>query len=108
MQDHATAAARATPRRRDRCIRRRSIGHRLPGHGQQRTRTSEVRLTHAIAEQPVMADAMKAVRQHVQQKAADELIHAQPHHLGALTSLVPIILPVEADPIRIAGDQPAV
>ena len=44
----------------------------LPGHGQERTCASEVRLTRAIAEQPVMADAVKAVRQHVQQKATDD------------------------------------
>ena len=59
-----------------------------------------------IAEKAVMADAMKAVRQGVQQKTPDELVGRQGHHLALV--VMPVIAPAEADPIARHVDQPAV
>src|SRR5258707_11941263 len=71
----------------------------------------------AIAEEAVIADAMKALGQDMQQEAADDLIRRDGHDL--LPVVVPIVLPAEAnrtvldveqaivgdgDPVRIASD----
>src|SRR3954454_19015895 len=59
-----------------------------------------------ITEETVMADAMKAVRQGVQQETSNELIGRQGHHLALV--VMPIIAPAKADlPVRHV-DQPAV
>ena len=52
----------------------------------------------AIGEEAVVADAMEAVRQDVQQEAADELVGVERHHLGL--AVVAVILPAEARPAR--------
>src|SRR3954453_14588103 len=59
-----------------------------------------------IAEETVMADAMKAVRQGVQQETPNELIGHQGHHLALV--VMPVIAPAEADLIARHIDQPAV
>src|SRR4051794_18303101 len=59
-----------------------------------------------IAEETVMADAMKAVRQGVQQETPNELIGRQGHHLALV--VMPVIAPTEADLIARHVDQPAV
>jgi hypothetical protein len=59
-----------------------------------------------IAEETVMADAMKAVRQGVQQETPNELIGRQGHHLAL--AVMPIITPAEADVLARHVDQPAV
>src|SRR3954453_12244988 len=59
-----------------------------------------------IAEETVMADAMKAVRQGMQQETPNELIGRQGHHLAL--AVMPVIAPTEADlPVRHV-DRPAV
>src|SRR5438105_14555893 len=60
----------------------------------------------AVGEIAVVADAMEAVRQNVEQEAADELVGAKGHHL--LLIVVAIILPAEADPALGKTDQAAV
>src|SRR5438067_12928979 len=60
----------------------------------------------AVGEIAVVADAMEAVRQNVEQEAADELVGAKGHHL--LLVVVAIILPAEADPALGKTDQAAV
>src|SRR3954452_4476920 len=59
-----------------------------------------------IAEETVMADAMKAVRQGVQQETPNELICRQGHHLALV--VMPVIAPAEADLLVRHVDQPAV
>ena len=49
----------------------------------------------AVGEEAVVADAMEAVRQGVQQEAADELVGVKGHDLGL--AVVAIILPAEGD-----------
>ena len=53
-----------------------------------------------------MADAVKAVRQGVQQETPDELIGRQGHDFAL--AVMPVIAPAEPDPIACHGDQPAV
>src|SRR5207248_2574205 len=60
----------------------------------------------AVGEIAVVADAMEAVRQNVEQEAADELVGAKGHHL--LLVVVAIILPAEADPALGKTDKAAV
>ena len=59
-----------------------------------------------IAEKTVMADAVKAVWQGVQQETPDELIGRQGHDFALV--VMPIIAPAEPDPIARHIDQPAV
>ena len=42
-----------------------------------------------------MADAMEALRQHVEQEAADELVDLERHRLVAVAAVDPIILAFE-------------
>ena len=42
-----------------------------------------------------MADAMKPLRQDVDQEAADELVGRQRHRLVSVTFLDPVVLPLE-------------
>lgn len=49
----------------------------------------------AVGEKSVVADAMEAVGQAVQEKAADELLGIKRHHFDF--AVVPIVLPREAD-----------
>src|SRR5579864_3794559 len=51
---------------------------------------------------------MEAVRQDVQQKAADELAGTEPHHLELVAAVVAVVLPSEADVIGAELDQTAV
>ncbi len=52
------------------------------------------------------ADAVEAIRQDVEQKAADELVHLQSHHFGRAT--IAIVLPGEADMSVIEADETGV
>ena len=49
----------------------------------------------AIGEKSVVADAMEAVGQAVQEKAPDELLSMKRHHFDF--AVLPIVLPREAD-----------
>jgi len=60
----------------------------------------------AVSEEAEVPDAMKPVRQHVDEEAADELITAQGHRLLAVA--VPVVLPAEADFVAVHGKQPVV
>ena len=48
----------------------------------------------AIGEEAIVADAVKAVRQGVQEKATNELTGIERHHLGF--AILPIVLPGKA------------
>src|SRR5687768_18359385 len=62
----------------------------------------------AIGEQAVVADAMEAAGQHVNEKAADELVAGQRHDLVPLPALGAVVLPPEGDAGVVAGDEAAV
>ncbi len=51
---------------------------------------------------------MKALGQHVQQEAPDELTGRDRHGLVALRSLDPVVLDLERDAVLVGSDEPAV
>src|SRR4051794_21603248 len=62
-------------------------------HAQQGAAAGEFRSPVAVAEQAVVADPLKAVRQDMEQEAADELVSVERHRLSA--AALAIILPAE-------------
>jgi hypothetical protein len=63
---------------------------------------------HLPRGRPHMADAMEAARQHVQEKAADELGGVERHGLEPVAAFDPIVLPLEGDALAVKRDQPGV
>ena len=53
-----------------------------------------------------MADAAEPFRQHVKEKATNELVGVDDHHLGLVVRA--IILPTEVDATVLAGEEPAI
>jgi len=68
----------------------------------------DVELAVGVGEQSVVADPMKARRQHVQQEAAHELRGMQRHELLARAAIFAVVLPAEGDAAIIVGDEPGV
>src|SRR5574342_444058 len=65
-------------------------------------------VARAAGEEPVVADAVEALGQDVEEEAADELVRAQRHGGVAARPLDPVVLDLEGDARRIGGDQAAV
>jgi len=80
----------------------------LRRHGEQLAGSGEVLGAPAIGGQPVVADAMEAARQDVDEKAAHELLGCEGHDLGPVAALGPVVLPLEGDAVLGEGDQAAV
>ena len=59
-------------------------------------------------EQAIVADAVEACGQHVHEKAADELVGGERHHLIAFAPFEPVVLPLEGDALVIEREQAAV
>jgi hypothetical protein len=74
--------------------------------GDQPPAAGEVVVAIAIGEEAVVADAVEAVRQRVEKKAADELGGVERHHFG--DAIFAVILPGEADLAGFKREQPAV
>jgi hypothetical protein len=55
-----------------------------------------------------MADAVEAARQHVEEKAADELVGRERHGLEPVAAFDPIVLPFEGDAFLVERDEPGV
>ena len=109
---HATAAAWTRVRERFGLV---GLGTAvIPGlglcrrHVQQAARSSDVVGAGAAGKQAVVANAVEAVRQDVDQEAADELVGRERHDLLAITTIGTIVLPSEGDAGAVTGDQPAV
>ena len=66
------------------------------GHGRDNTEqlagVFEVSLAGGASEQAVMTDAMEALRENVDQEAADELVSGQRHQLLPVGDIVAVIL----------------
>ena len=75
---------------------------------QQLTRAGDVGGARAFGEQAVVADAVRAFWQHVDEEAADELVCGERHALVSIAAFDPIVLPLEGDALLVAGDQAAV
>ena len=61
-----------------------------------------------LGEQAVVADAVEALGQDVDEEAADELVCCERHNLIAIGCFEPIVLVFEADSVFVERDQPAV
>ena len=61
-----------------------------------------------LGEQAVVADAVQALGQDVDEEAADELVCCERHHLVAIGAFDPIVLVLEADSVFVERDQSAV
>src|SRR5580700_2593967 len=110
--DHAAAAAGAAMLW---CLRLIGVGvgrfDGINGNYWQREQLASARDVvgaFAAGEQAIVADAMEACRQHVHEKAADELVGGERHDLVALATLEPVVLPFEGDAVLVACDQAAV
>ena len=77
-------------------------------HGKQFAGSRDVAGARAAGEQAVVADAVEAVRQDVDQESADELAGGECHDLLTIAPLGAIVLASEGDIGAVAGDQPAV
>src|SRR4030088_3757385 len=62
----------------------------------------------AFGKQAVVADAVEAFWQHVDEETADELVGGECHALVSIAALDAIVLPLEGDALLVAGDQAAV
>ena len=99
--DHAGAATRAWAGRQAWRIRRDIrlllwVGGRLGGIEERAGRRDVVGAV-GVGEEPVVADAVEASGQHVQQKAPDELVRVKPHRLPAARPVDAIVFPAERD-----------
>src|SRR5579864_8132316 len=72
-------------------------------NGQQLAAECKFAGTMAVGEEAVVPDAMEAIRQGVQQEAADELIGIEGHDLRF--AVMPIILPAEGDAALCQADE---
>jgi len=61
-----------------------------------------------LGEQAVVADAVEALGQDMDEEAADELLCCERHHLVAVGAFDPIVLVLEADTVFVERDQSAV
>lgn len=77
-------------------------------NGEQLTRAGDVVGAGASDEQAVVANAMQAFWQHVDEEAADELVGGERHLLISIAALDAVILPFEGDASLVKDDQAAV
>ena len=75
---------------------------------EQLARPRDVVGAGGAGEETVVADAVKAVGQDVDEEAADELVGGELHDLVAGAAVGPIVLVFESDAPAIESDQPAV
>jgi hypothetical protein len=80
----------------------------VPPHVEQTARPGDVVGARAAGEQAVVADAVEATRQDVDQESADELAGGEYHDLLTIAAIGTIVLPSEGHVGAVAGDQPAV
>ena len=89
-----------------RCIRAGVVSRGRGGGGgtvEHATAGSQGLGTAPIAEQPVMAQALEAAGEHMQQEAPDELGGWEGHHLDGIA--LPIIAPAEMDHAVLQGHE---
>jgi hypothetical protein len=77
-------------------------------NGEQFARTRDICLATAAGEQAVVTDTVEALREDVQEKAADELVGGERHGLLTVWAIAAIIFVAEGHARLIKGDQPAV
>ena len=102
--DHRRAAVPADEERSDTISVASWLGGDLGHDVQQLAHQREVGLRRTVGQQPVVADAMEAAGQHMQQEAAHELAGLQRHRLVARAALGAVVLPAEGDAALVDGD----
>ena len=107
--DHASAAAWARVREGGRLVAIIIIGICSLALGllgtEQLAGACDIFSAGRVGEQTIMADAVKAVGQDVQQEAADELVRIEGHDAVAGLAFAPVIFVFEADTLAIEGDE---
>lgn len=78
------------------------------GHIEQASTECELVGAMGVSEEAVVANAMEAVRQHVEQEAPHELADVEAHDLALVTTALPIVLPAETDIGLVKIEQAAV
>ncbi len=110
--DHAATAAGTATRRHVWLVGRCGFGRfghfRATRHREQLPRPRDIDGAIAIGEQSIVADAVEAAWQHVDQETSDELVCCELHQLVSVGTLGPIILPLECDASCVSCDQPAI
>src|SRR6516165_4508488 len=61
-----------------------------------------------VGKEPIVADAVEALGQHVHQEAPDKLVRVKPHRLPAVRAGDAIVLPTERDAGVVGGNEAAV
>src|SRR5215831_10113575 len=61
-----------------------------------------------LCQQAVVADAMEALGQDVDEESADELVCGKCHPLVSISALAPVVLPLEGDAVLVECDQAAI
>ena len=61
-----------------------------------------------VGEEPIVADAVEALGQHVHQEAPDKLVRVKPHGLPAARAVDAIVLPTERDAGVVGCNEAAV
>ena len=108
--DHAAAAARAWLRQHAgllECGFGRLSFFWACRRGEQLARVRNVFGAIAAGEQPIVTDAVEALRQHVDEEAPDKLVGRQRHRLIPAKPLDPIVLVLEGDAILVGTQQTA-
>src|SRR6516225_4305898 len=106
--DHAASAAGAS--RKLQLLDRVATGGAAGGlwHLQQLVGTGDILGTGSFGEEPVVADAVEATRQDMDEEAANELAGREHDRFVSIRPFDPIVLPPEGDAILIERDQSAV
>ena len=76
-----------------------SLALGLLAYGEQFAGARDVVGAGGLGEQAVVADAVEAVGQDVDQEAADELVGGERHHLVAVAAFEPVVLPLKVTPL---------
>ena len=103
MHGAATAGARRGEHVADGGFRRLKRGRRR--HVEQFAHRGKVLRLHAARQQAVVTDAMEALRQHMEEEAADELGRVERHGLVPAGPLDPVVLDLERDAALVGADQ---
>ena len=110
--DHASAAAWARVREGGRLVATIIIGICSLALGllatEQLAGACDVVRAGSLGEQAVVSDAVEALRQDMDEEAANELVCCERHHLVAIGTFDPTVLVLEADSVFVERDQSAV
>ena len=93
---------------RSRCRPRRARSRAGAGRGEQLANALDAVRSNRAGEEAVMADAVEAARQDVQEKAGDELGGVERHGLEPVAAFDPVVFPFEGDAPVVERDEPGV